>query len=882
MSLQYIYILICDIHTPHTPSLIVISIRFPLFFDSESGIGKSEQSSVRRGEEGLKTMMQQQRSSTIQEVMKGEKNESSASSPQQQQQQPQSHHQLIGGGSGDDDDDSSSNNMNGISHSEVIGQKSVMVTNEGEEHQEEVDAVVDAVVEEGTYHQPSPRHDKEEDYTSSTTVTAVTGLHTQERQQEQHHSSNYPTPSPNLPPPLHLTTTANGGSSSHHPPQSYHPHHTSGGSSSSYPPPHDAEAVTAAAAYYHQYYQHHPPPPPQYYHHLSSYGVSPPASVSVAAMPKQQQSQGQQQGQSLHQHQIVAPPLSYYRHPPPPHYPYHPPPPSSISTSSSQQQQQQVHHPTPTPMNYYHPYSSTSTITATNNSNGNQMSNDRYCPPPHVSQTTGTATATTSTTTTTITTTKNGSIKSVRQKRKMYSDYVGVTYNKTHAKYQACITHYRKQHYLGRYKLAVDAALAYDESAKLLKGQNWKVNFSCLVEYEAARKRELDLLHTTTNYGSGGGGTCGGGVGMMRGEYDDKRGIAAVTAKVNEIATLVAQSKAAAAAAAESRMMSSQSTSNYVATSTSRSTGCSSNVDDLPVINGPSVNSSIQHRARQHWLEEEERLSTSRNVIMKMPQSAGLASSTFTTASASVGKDDKYEKKVTPSPSFPLMTGPGGEHDIDEVDIDNEDMEEEGEHSCNNNNSSDDGNSSEQRPRITRPLDTPYTLSPNPARHALGNNERDTTPDSVIRPTVLSYPTVLTYHQSVEERSSLQEQQQQCSSNGSKRRRMDGDGLDETSSSSTDAGLPLSSHHNSPSKSKTTMSMMSLDKIESSGCAVDVIAANELISLSPERIRMVVVNSTSLPTATMTKEEEPVIQNGTLAAASALMTLFGEGEKYTK
>ena len=33
-------------------------------------------------------------------------------------------------------------------------------------------------------------------------------------------------------------------------------------------------------------------------------------------------------------------------------------------------------------------------------------------------------------------------------------------YNKTHAKYQACITHYRKQHYLGRYKLAVDAALA--------------------------------------------------------------------------------------------------------------------------------------------------------------------------------------------------------------------------------------------------------------------------------------------------------------------------------------------------------------------------------------------------------------------------------------
>jgi hypothetical protein len=30
------------------------------------------------------------------------------------------------------------------------------------------------------------------------------------------------------------------------------------------------------------------------------------------------------------------------------------------------------------------------------------------------------------------------------------------------------------------------------------------------------------------------------------------------------------------------------------------------------------------------------------------------------------------------------------------------------------------------------------------------------------------------------------------------------------------------------------------------------------------------------------KEEEPVIQNGTLAAASALMTLFGERERSIK
>ena len=37
-----------------------------------------------------------------------------------------------------------------------------------------------------------------------------------------------------------------------------------------------------------------------------------------------------------------------------------------------------------------------------------------------------------------------------RKHKDMYSDFVGVTYNKIHAKYQACITHYRKQHYLGR------------------------------------------------------------------------------------------------------------------------------------------------------------------------------------------------------------------------------------------------------------------------------------------------------------------------------------------------------------------------------------------------------------------------------------------------
>jgi hypothetical protein len=87
---------------------------------------------------------------------------------------------------------------------------------------------------------------------------------------------------------------------------------------------------------------------------------------------------------------------------------------------------------------------------------------------------------------------RKASVKPPRRK-KMYSDFVGVTYNKTHAKFQACITHYRKQYYLGRYKLAVDAAKAYDESAKVLKGEGWKINFQTEEAYELAKMKEIEL-----------------------------------------------------------------------------------------------------------------------------------------------------------------------------------------------------------------------------------------------------------------------------------------------------------------------------------------------------------------------------------------------------
>ena len=88
--------------------------------------------------------------------------------------------------------------------------------------------------------------------------------------------------------------------------------------------------------------------------------------------------------------------------------------------------------------------------------------------------------------------------QSSQKKKEMYSNFVGVTYNKTHAKYQSCITHYRKQHYLGRYKLACDAALAYDESAKLLKGKAWKVNFPTRQAYEQERVKEIHHIGDNT------------------------------------------------------------------------------------------------------------------------------------------------------------------------------------------------------------------------------------------------------------------------------------------------------------------------------------------------------------------------------------------------
>lgn len=78
------------------------------------------------------------------------------------------------------------------------------------------------------------------------------------------------------------------------------------------------------------------------------------------------------------------------------------------------------------------------------------------------------------------------------KKRRQYSSYTGVTYNKTHKKYQACLTHNRKQHYLGRFATECEAAWAYDLEARRMKGADWKgLNFFSKADYKTNLSSEL-------------------------------------------------------------------------------------------------------------------------------------------------------------------------------------------------------------------------------------------------------------------------------------------------------------------------------------------------------------------------------------------------------
>ncbi|KAL3780258.1 hypothetical protein HJC23_007040 [Cyclotella cryptica] len=316
--------------------------------------------------------------------------------------------------------------------------------------------------------------------------------------------------------------------------------------------------------------------------------------------------------------------------------------------------------------------------------------------------------------------------KSVRRKKKMYSDYVGVTYNKTHAKYQACITHYRKQHYLGRYKLAVDAALAYDESARLLKGTSWKVNFQTREAYEEAKMRELESI---------------GAIGQRT--IDLEKSMATVASKVEEIASKAGSSDVQSLVVRPSSRM----------------------------LNAPYASFTNNETA---YAASEVGDDSSKSKHTPFPQTSQTAN------------DSPSMTKVTPSPTG-LVASPHHEQQ-------------------------------KQTSTDFKDSKTPLPETPNPTRHAMGTES--STPDSVIRPTVLSYLS------------------------------KDGDLIEVDSSSKKSPDVPYDKKANPAAvrQLRARQSPKSASKL-------------------PSTPKANVLQRTALTSP------RPVIQNGTLAAASALMTL---------
>ena len=70
------------------------------------------------------------------------------------------------------------------------------------------------------------------------------------------------------------------------------------------------------------------------------------------------------------------------------------------------------------------------------------------------------------------------------------ADYIGVTYSRARNQWQARVCILQKQQYCGRYRLAADAAHAYDTTMKQL-GLERESNFCNDAEYQRARKEEV-------------------------------------------------------------------------------------------------------------------------------------------------------------------------------------------------------------------------------------------------------------------------------------------------------------------------------------------------------------------------------------------------------
>jgi len=362
----------------------------------------------------------------------------------------------------------------------------------------------------------------------------------------------------------------------------------------------------------------------------------------------------------------------------------------------------------------------------------------------------------------------------------MYSDFVGVTYNKTHAKYQACITHYRKQHYLGRYKLAVDAALVYDESARLLKGSSWKVNFPTRRDYEEAKARELDGI----------GRSSGGAISV-----DVAGSLAAVAMKVEEIASNVGGPGGPRKVAPGSMFC-------------GRGGGL---VPIAPIVGPHGGFRRVEVRRR----EDDDDVAGNYGVGTR----TGRATDERMTPAllpppVEVAVTPAEKTEVTPSPTLHVASA-----------------QREANHSV----AATGG--------VGGSLETPLPASPNPTRYAVGTEK--STPDSAIRPMVLSYkgnnadairPTVLTYR-----------------------------GNDE---GPVAEGKGLSPPERPPSTRGDAVSPVLKQRDVEKSRQSQALIANHGARV-PATPKAKVSPLASCDAAT------PVIQNGTLAAASALMTLFG-------
>jgi hypothetical protein len=88
----------------------------------------------------------------------------------------------------------------------------------------------------------------------------------------------------------------------------------------------------------------------------------------------------------------------------------------------------------------------------------------------------------------------NDRIIALQQPKQQSSAFKGVSKPTGQTNFQAQIFHNKKSCKIGSHQLESDAAYAYDEAAKLLKGPSWKLNFKTNDDYIEAREFEIKQM----------------------------------------------------------------------------------------------------------------------------------------------------------------------------------------------------------------------------------------------------------------------------------------------------------------------------------------------------------------------------------------------------